>query len=231
MSNVGRNIRSLRIRKKITQDELAEKLFVSRQTVSNYETGRSQPDLDTLVRLAQALGTDAGALIYGERPVFQKAAARRALRGLAALVLLWALAFPVRRALFEWGQIYYLVVHLYLSDLCARPLLAAAAGWLLGQLLTLLGVRVPDLPHGAAVRRGIKTAGAVWLALILPACFGGLYTGAVLWLKGFAPSLPGQIWAVGAPFARIALYAPRLWFCLFFLAGFALWLWEERPAA
>ncbi len=41
MANVGKNIRILRTRKKMTQDALAEKLFVSRQTVSNYETGGS----------------------------------------------------------------------------------------------------------------------------------------------------------------------------------------------
>ncbi|MGI6001911.1 MAG: helix-turn-helix transcriptional regulator [Candidatus Merdisoma sp.] len=41
MANVGKNIRRLRNEKRMTQDELAEKLFVSRQTISNYETGVS----------------------------------------------------------------------------------------------------------------------------------------------------------------------------------------------
>ncbi len=41
MANVGKNIRRLRNEKRMTQDELAEKLFVSRQTISNYETGGS----------------------------------------------------------------------------------------------------------------------------------------------------------------------------------------------
>lgn len=41
MANVGKNIRILRTKKGMTQDELAEKLFVSRQTVSNYENGVS----------------------------------------------------------------------------------------------------------------------------------------------------------------------------------------------
>ena len=42
MANVGKNIRILRTKNGMTQDELAEKLFVSRQTVSNYENGVSQ---------------------------------------------------------------------------------------------------------------------------------------------------------------------------------------------
>lgn len=41
MADVGKNIRHLRIQKHMTQDELAERLFVSRQTVSHYETGDS----------------------------------------------------------------------------------------------------------------------------------------------------------------------------------------------
>ena len=40
MRDIGKNIRDLRIRSNMTQDELAQKLFVTRQTVSNYETGK-----------------------------------------------------------------------------------------------------------------------------------------------------------------------------------------------
>ena len=45
MRDIGKNIRLLRQQKIMTQDELAEALFVTRQTVSNYETGRSRPDV------------------------------------------------------------------------------------------------------------------------------------------------------------------------------------------
>ena len=43
----------------------AERLFVSRQTVSNYETGKSNPDIDTLTKLAEIFETDVNTLIYG----------------------------------------------------------------------------------------------------------------------------------------------------------------------
>ena len=65
MANVGKNIRILRTKKGMTQDELAEKLFVSRQTVSNYENGKSNPDIDMLMKIAEVLDADANALIYG----------------------------------------------------------------------------------------------------------------------------------------------------------------------
>lgn len=41
MRDIGKNIRALRIRKKLSQDQLAQVLHVTRQTVSNYETGVS----------------------------------------------------------------------------------------------------------------------------------------------------------------------------------------------
>ena len=45
MRDIGKNIRQLRTQQNMTQDELAQKLFVTRQTVSNYETGKSKPDV------------------------------------------------------------------------------------------------------------------------------------------------------------------------------------------
>lgn len=73
MANVGKNIRNMRTKNKMTQDELAEKLFVSRQTVSNYETGKSNPDIDMLVKIAEVLNTDVNILIFGiPKPPVQK---------------------------------------------------------------------------------------------------------------------------------------------------------------
>ncbi len=65
MANIAKNIRLLRTAQNMTQDQLAENLHVTRQTVSNYETGKSQPDIDTIVRLAEALQADPNTLIYG----------------------------------------------------------------------------------------------------------------------------------------------------------------------
>lgn len=39
MNEIGKNIRFLRQQRKMSQDQLAEALHVTRQTVSNYETG------------------------------------------------------------------------------------------------------------------------------------------------------------------------------------------------
>ena len=65
MRNIGKNIRDLRIRRNMTQEELAEKLFVTRQTVSNYETGKSRPDIDMLTRISEVLEADVNEVLYG----------------------------------------------------------------------------------------------------------------------------------------------------------------------
>jgi len=48
MNTIGRNIRNFRKKAGITQEELSEKLYTTRQTISNNETGKSQPDFETL---------------------------------------------------------------------------------------------------------------------------------------------------------------------------------------
>ena len=74
--NIGKNIRALREKTGLTQDDLAARLFVTRQTVSNYETGRSRPDVEMLVRLSSVLGADVNDLIYGA-PAPEKTCAQR----------------------------------------------------------------------------------------------------------------------------------------------------------
>ena len=62
----GAVIRKLREGKKMTQDELAEKIFVSGKAVSKWETGQGFPDISLLEPLAQALGISVIELLSGE---------------------------------------------------------------------------------------------------------------------------------------------------------------------
>lgn len=61
-------IRSYRKALGMTQAELAEKLGLAPNTLSQYETGKREPDMDTLSRLADALEVSVDELLGRERP-------------------------------------------------------------------------------------------------------------------------------------------------------------------
>lgn len=62
----GITIKTLREKRKITQAELAEKLSVSRKTISKWETAKGLPDISLFQPLAKALGVSVIELMNGE---------------------------------------------------------------------------------------------------------------------------------------------------------------------
>ena len=52
---VGRKISSYRKRKNLSQDELAERMYVSRQLVSKWENGTGIPKIDHIIDLCEIL--------------------------------------------------------------------------------------------------------------------------------------------------------------------------------
>ncbi len=60
---LGENIAALRKKQGMSQQSLAEALFVTRQTISKWEKNLSVPDADALVRLADALDVSVQALL------------------------------------------------------------------------------------------------------------------------------------------------------------------------
>lgn len=60
---LSENIRNLRKAKGISQEELAVKLNVVRQTVSKWEKGLSVPDAEMLIRIAEELDTTVNVLL------------------------------------------------------------------------------------------------------------------------------------------------------------------------
>ena len=67
MVKVSGNLKKIRTAKGVTQDELAEKLNVTRQAVSNWENNKSLPDIHTLEAIAQALDVELEELVYGKK--------------------------------------------------------------------------------------------------------------------------------------------------------------------
>ncbi len=63
--NLGDNLFELRKSKNLTQDEVAEKLNVTRQTISKWETNQSTPDFDKIVPLCDLYGISPNELLTG----------------------------------------------------------------------------------------------------------------------------------------------------------------------
>ena len=57
------NIKFLRKKHRLTQDALAEKLGVKRHTICDWESGRTEPSIDSIIKLSQAFNIPAQYLL------------------------------------------------------------------------------------------------------------------------------------------------------------------------
>lgn len=68
----GNRLYELRKQKGLSQEELANRLDVTRQTVSKWELGDSTPDMDKLIALAELFEISLDELVLGKVPVTTK---------------------------------------------------------------------------------------------------------------------------------------------------------------
>ena len=66
-NKIGCFIASERKAKKLTQEKLAEKIFVSEKTISKWENGNGVPDTNSLVKLCEVFNVSINELLCGER--------------------------------------------------------------------------------------------------------------------------------------------------------------------
>lgn len=69
---LGKQIRKYRKEQSLSQDELAEKVYVSRQTISNWENDKSYPDVNSLILLSEVFHTSIDNLIKGDVEVMKE---------------------------------------------------------------------------------------------------------------------------------------------------------------
>ena len=63
---LGKQIKKYRNEISLSQDALAEKIYVSRQTISNWENDKSYPDVNSLVLLSEVFNVSLDQLIKGD---------------------------------------------------------------------------------------------------------------------------------------------------------------------
>ena len=154
MRDIGKNIRQLREEAGLTQEAFAEKLFVTRQTVSNYENGRTHPDLDMLTTIAEVLHADVTHILYGiPTPPNRKRLIRQLVTGgIISTLLIFALAVltPVAQ---DFARRNLLLTFLQLLQLVLAPSAFLVLGWTLMQLAVLMGVKPPQKRWCRTVKR------------------------------------------------------------------------------
>ena len=216
---IGSNIRKLRTAAGLTQDRLSERLFVTQQTVSNWERGTSRPDLDQLEAIAGALGTDVTALLYGERPLRPPVSRKRIavpLLLLGGAAVLWVLG---ARFLGPWVREYVGSRYNYGAMMLFRGGYQTAAAMLLGSgILSLMGLRW-DL---SLRRRGRRTAGIVAGLLLAETGYNVLAAVYVGWIFG-----GGTLGALLSPAVQLTL--KEICIPLGLVCGAALFLAVNPP--
>ena len=63
---IGRRIRTMRKSRNMTQEDLAKSIDQSASSITMYETGRRQPDFETLEAMADVFNVTLGSIISGE---------------------------------------------------------------------------------------------------------------------------------------------------------------------
>ena len=100
--DISNQIKTRREAMGLSQEQLAEKLYASRQTISNWERDKTYPDVQSLLMLSILFGTSIDTLVKGDVTVMEEAVERdrkrmgtRMMRLSVLMLLLLAAAFAL----------------------------------------------------------------------------------------------------------------------------------------
>lgn len=110
--DISNQIRTRREAMGLSQEQLAEKLYVSRQTISNWERDKTYPDVQSLLMLSILFDTSIDTLVKGDVTVMEEAVERdrkrmgtRMMRLAVLMLLLLAAAFALMLSpAFAWME-------------------------------------------------------------------------------------------------------------------------------
>ena len=130
---IGKKLKEARIKTKMTQEQVADALFVSRQTISNWENEGSFPDIVSVVKLSDLFSVSLDELLKGDNEMLEHleestnvVRSNRRLIGAAIVdvVLFLSMLFL---AYFTEGSVYMIV--------CAFCLMVIGIAFLLYQIV------------------------------------------------------------------------------------------------
>lgn len=115
---LGAQIKKYRNEYALSQDELAEKVFVSRQSISNWENSKTYPDIKSLLLLSEVFSVSLDQLVKGDIEMMKREIDAQELESFQKdsnifTVLFFAiliLPIPLAKFLGWWGLAAYLLV-------------------------------------------------------------------------------------------------------------------------
>lgn len=101
-----KHLKQYRLDAGLSQEDLARRIFVTRQTISNWERGKTYPDIQSLLLLSEQLDVSIDELVKGDISIIRERVERDrgTLYRLGAGMLAGLLAFTVSMAWLMWQQ-------------------------------------------------------------------------------------------------------------------------------
>ena len=116
---IGSRIKGLRSDKGWNQEEFAEKVYVSRQTVSSWENDKSYPDIKSLLLMSDLFGITLDELVKGDIQAMKKEISSESIRKFRTLSNIFAIGFIFAMLIFYplyhfAGNMGFLIWFLYM---------------------------------------------------------------------------------------------------------------------
>ena len=177
--DLGNRIKAEREKLDMSQDELAQKMDISRQAISKWETGNSYPDIEKILKLSQIFNLTLDELVKGDKN-FQDNLIKEGKTNLTGLTILGYVMIALGVIICIWGGEQY-PINLMNSDF---------ASFLVGGLILItIGIAVIHKVPAWLVLGGMYVAGIVLIIFMIGlgmemfALLAGIVTilGLVLW--------------------------------------------------
>lgn len=214
--DIGNQIKERRQRLGLSQEELAERLYVSRATVSHWETSKTLPDVQSMLLLANLFGTTIDVLVRGDvdemREMVEKDERRTKTFAVAltaveiAVVAVLAITAVVGRAYLEPVLRLLLAVLVLASSLVAVAARRGGSGREARSVAELLGAATgepAETVHASGTALGMRLVLQVFAGLIVG--IGVLVVGNILLDSRAFIGLAVMVGAVAVLMASYAL--------------------------
>ena len=98
--NISNTIREQRNNLSLSQEELGEKIYVTRQTISNWETGKSYPDINSLILLSQVFDMTIDNLVKGDIEMMEQKIEQTDIQAMDRYAIVMGIGYVIALILF-----------------------------------------------------------------------------------------------------------------------------------